>query len=330
MKLKPILLTALASISLATSTTAQIVPSYVPTDGLVGWWPFNGNANDESGNGNNATSIGASLTNDRNGNANSAYFFNGNNNTIEIPSSQSLEPPTQLSVSVWVHPTGFGSGNFPHPIVKRLNPNSNTFGIVYGAGNSWGCGIETSTGSTGIYTGNNTFIVGQWILLTSTYNGNIHNIYVNGILTDSTSISGNIVYNSNYGWTLGYSTVFAQYFEGYLDDVAIYNRALTQQEITALYNTTITGLNPPSYQNTLKVFPNPANTQLTIDYSNFSSISGYKLKIVNSIGQTVFTTFINQQSTYIDISNWKGSGIYNVQLIDTQNNTIESRKIIIQ
>ena len=50
-----------------TSLYAQTVPSYVPTNGLVGWWPFNGNANDESGNGNNGTVNGATLTLDRNG-----------------------------------------------------------------------------------------------------------------------------------------------------------------------------------------------------------------------------------------------------------------------
>ena len=48
------------------------VPSYVPTNGLVGYWPFNGNANDESGNGNNGTVNGATLTTDRFGNSNSA------------------------------------------------------------------------------------------------------------------------------------------------------------------------------------------------------------------------------------------------------------------
>ena len=57
-------------------TFAQ-VPSYVPTNGLVGYWPFNGNANDESGNGNNGTVNGATLTSDRFGNANGAYSFNG-------------------------------------------------------------------------------------------------------------------------------------------------------------------------------------------------------------------------------------------------------------
>ena len=64
MKMKKLLMTAIAIFGLATITIAQ-VPSYVPTSGLVGWWPFNGNANDESGNGNNGSIFGASLTTDR-------------------------------------------------------------------------------------------------------------------------------------------------------------------------------------------------------------------------------------------------------------------------
>ena len=49
----------------------------IPSNGLVGWWPFNGNANDESGNGNNGTVNGASLTTDRFGNLSNAYLFDG-------------------------------------------------------------------------------------------------------------------------------------------------------------------------------------------------------------------------------------------------------------
>ena len=49
---------------IAANTFAQ-VPSYVPTNGLVGWWPFNNNANDESGNGNNGAITGTTITADR-------------------------------------------------------------------------------------------------------------------------------------------------------------------------------------------------------------------------------------------------------------------------
>jgi hypothetical protein len=112
--------------------------------------------------------------------------------------------------------------------------------------------------------------------------------------------------------------------------VTIYDTLLTTVTDTLVINAIITGINPPNNLNTLKVFPNPANTHITIDYGNFSAMSGYTLKIVNAVGQTVFTTPINQQSSYIDLSTWSGIGIYFVQLIDPQNNTIENRKILIQ
>ena len=64
--------------------TAQ-VPSYVPTNGLVGYWPFNGNANDDTGNGYHGVVNDAVLTNDRYGNSNNAYLFTSNPQNITIP-----------------------------------------------------------------------------------------------------------------------------------------------------------------------------------------------------------------------------------------------------
>lgn len=80
------LLSLLCIFTFFTSSTLHAQPpSYVPTSGLVGWWPFNGNANDESGNGNNGTVNGATLTQDRFGDANGAYSFSQSNiNTINI------------------------------------------------------------------------------------------------------------------------------------------------------------------------------------------------------------------------------------------------------
>lgn len=112
--------------------------------------------------------------------------------------------------------------------------------------------------------------------------------------------------------------------------VTVYDTLLTTVTDTLVINTQITSLNPPNNLNTLKVYPNPASTHITIDYGNFNAMSGYTLTIVNSIGQTVFTTPISQQTSYIDLSTWTGTGIYFVQLIDPQNNTIENRKIVIQ
>ena len=86
----------IAIIALSMNVFAQ-----VPTNGLVGYWPFNGNANDESGNNNNGTVSGATLTTDRFGNANKAYSFDGTNDYISVLDNNSLDLTNQLTLSAW-------------------------------------------------------------------------------------------------------------------------------------------------------------------------------------------------------------------------------------
>ena len=99
---------------------------------------------------------------------------------------------------------------------------------------------------------------------------------------------------------------------------------------TLLINTTITALNPPNNSNTIKIFPNPTNDHVTINYGNFASMNGYQLKIENSIGQQVFQTNITQQTDYLNLTTWGGNGLYFVRIIDQQGNTIDIRKIVLQ
>ena len=96
----------LASLALSINAFTQI-PSYVPTNGLVGWWPFNGNANDESGNGKNGIVKGATLTKDRFGNINAAYKFNGES-SVTLSNFNSIIGNSAFSVSFWVKPIGTG------------------------------------------------------------------------------------------------------------------------------------------------------------------------------------------------------------------------------
>jgi hypothetical protein len=91
------------------SIYAQI-PTYVPTNGLVAYYPFNGNANDESGNGNNGINNGATLTTDRFGNINKAYNFNGSSNYISVPFSSTIGVQQKISVSFWVYFNGGSCG----------------------------------------------------------------------------------------------------------------------------------------------------------------------------------------------------------------------------
>lgn len=92
----------LVAIFIGMSVMSQ-VPSYVPTNGLVGYWPFNGNANDESGNGNNGVVNGATLTSDRFGNVGKAYSFDGLSNFIEVANNSSLQNTQAFSISAWFY-----------------------------------------------------------------------------------------------------------------------------------------------------------------------------------------------------------------------------------
>jgi len=458
MKLKAILLTAAATISLATATMAQ-VPNYVPTNGLLGWYPFSGNANDESGLGTNGNVFNAILSLDRFNVSNSAYNFNGNNSIIDLGVNGSINSiVNDLSFSYWVK-LDLGS---PWPRNTVLASYSNQ------QGSSWRFISWIDRGSlsatSGVLINNNwnytnsnqnTIQFNQWFHVVHTKANSTFKTYINGILVNTSVISSININNptapaatTKIGVNWPSST--QEPFKGLIDDIGFWNRALTQQEITALYNVSncannttitpqtnslptgstatftattsdpnpsyvwqsnfgqgfqtlnnfanysgvntatlnianvqlsehnqpirvistagncidtsnvavinildtclvtvydtllttvtdtlvinaqITGINPPNNLNTLKVFPNPASTHITIDYGNFNAMNGYTLKIVNSVGQIVFTTPINQQTSYIDLSTWTGNGIYFVQLIDPQNNTIENRKIVIQ
>ena len=99
---------------------------------------------------------------------------------------------------------------------------------------------------------------------------------------------------------------------------------------TLVIKATLTGIVAPNNTNTLKVYPNPAKDHITINYGDYATMSGYTLKVVNSLGQTVFTTSINQQSSFIDLNGWSGKGLYYIHLIDTQNKTIDIKQIVIQ
>jgi len=90
------------------------------------------------------------------------------------------------------------------------------------------------------------------------------------------------------------------------------------------------GYNPITYSNTIKIFPNPSNDHITIDYGDFASLNGYQLRIDNSLGQQMFQSAINQQTSYISLSTWTGNGLYFVHIIDPQGNTIDIRKIVLQ
>ncbi len=93
----------------------------------------------------------------------------------------------------------------------------------------------------------------------------------------------------------------------------------------------MTGFNPIVYQNSIKIYPNPSNNQITIDNgNNYVTLLGYNLRIDNSLGSTVYITPISQQILTVDLNTWTGNGVYFVYLINGGGYIIEVKKIVIE
>ncbi len=208
----------------ATNLMAQNVPNYVPTNGLVGWWPFNGNANDESGNGNHGTVNGATLTSDRNGKTNSAYRFDGKS---FISSNQNNFPigNNSRTVSCWF----------------KLEKEDLNFKMIlsygnYSASNLFAIGFYQKTNEFYFSNHSNALFkrklnLNQLYNITITYNGSDYILYIDGVYVTSEKA----ITNTTSGFFYIGKDPGGGNFIGLIDDIAIFNRALTQEEITALY-----------------------------------------------------------------------------------------------
>jgi len=212
-------------------------------DGLIAHYPFNGNANDESGNGHDGTVNDATLTSDRFGNADSAYLFDGSDDYIEVPDSTDLRlNDTSFSVSTWFYETARNSSYADGLLFKRGRGSNN--GWYYSiSGNSSVVGVgkmtyQVSAGIDPLANSDAQVPLNSWIHSVMTYDqaSKTVRIYINGIL-DSTHPnipSPNALTTESL--FIGLDSALATYaFHGKIDDVRIYNRALSAEEITELY-----------------------------------------------------------------------------------------------
>lgn len=242
--MKKQLLSLLGLLVIGTSAMAQ-VPSYVPSNGLVGWWPFNGNANDEGGNGNNGSVSEAMPTNDRNGNPNAAYSFDGVNDLIDYGNITSLNGQSALTISVWFK----SSGNvfYSRILGKELDQDDqNGFTLQYSTNN--GSNLRVNMRNNANVQGDNstlTIVNDQWYHAVIVFDGNGNTdsdklkLYVDGTevllaysgtLPSSTSTNTYPFYVGNMNGSITESP-----WHGDIDDIGIWNVALTQEEVTELY-----------------------------------------------------------------------------------------------
>jgi hypothetical protein len=263
------LLFSLALVCFCFTVSAQI-PNYVAQNGLVGWWPFNGNANDESGNGNNGNNLNGAFITDRLNNINAAFYGSGINSGINITGLNNFPfGNSERTISVWfkcVLPYPGGDQQF-------FAYGGNNFGTrfsVYTTGDL--IGVEYCNGAVrSTYTPDS-----LWHNILVTYNGGGSSgiiVYMDGQILSTNINTPTPIINTENSFIHSIGCLFtANYFNGSLDDIGIWNRVLNECEIQDLYQSQLGSLNTASTQTTsaLDTYTWPLNNQTYTQSGTFS------------------------------------------------------------
>jgi glucose/arabinose dehydrogenase len=230
--------------NLATSATVTVTVSNTtspPPTGLVAAYSFDAGSGtvlaDQSGNGNNGTINGATWAAGHDG---QALSFNGTSNVVVVNDSASLDLTTGMTFEAWVRPSQTLS-NWKAILQKQTDSyflNANT------AGNHVGSGGTFNGNCCGVVEGTSGLPVNQWSHLASTYDGTTLRIYLNGTQVGSIAQTGSLEVNAN-PLRIGGDTYPNEFFPGLIDNLRIYNRALSAAEIQTDMVTPVGGSAPP-------------------------------------------------------------------------------------
>jgi hypothetical protein len=231
------------------------------TNGLIAYYNFNGgNLDDSSGHSNNIVFNNATPTVDRFGNPNNAYLFNGNGSYMKVANSSSLNPGN-ITLYAIVKPLGFYQGpchgnqilskGYTYAVNGFYTLNFFPYGNDAGGGvcaptvdttkeifaGSFGDNIPqgANAGIGGISTADSVYIQkNQWYTVVYTYDGTTAKFYVNGALASTSPNTGSVTFTPNSNDLLigkHENPPYPYYFNGVIDEIRIYNRALTNQEV---------------------------------------------------------------------------------------------------
>lgn len=224
---------------LSNDTQAQ-----VPTAGLVAHWPFSGNANDASPNGNHGNPNNVTLTAGKQNLPNTAYLFNSSTSFIGVPYHTSMNVGAEISICAVFKPTAFYQGPCQgnYILARGLEGNSGTYKIEFQDNAYNTCAdmdtnlmviansMGTNLPATSVFQSAAKIHTGNWYCVVSTMSNGTLRIYVNGALTHTSSTGWNIGSSTDsicigkYTWA---GPSFPYNFTGIIDDIAIYNRALS-------------------------------------------------------------------------------------------------------
>jgi chitodextrinase len=242
-------LSLLALAALVAGTTAYLAPpGTAATGGPVAAYSFDAGSGstvaDATGNGNTGTIANAAWS--TSGHSGSALSFNGRNSWVTVPDAASLHLTTGYTLEAWVRPATT-SRAWRTAVLKEDPARAE---LDYGLYAS----TDSGTPSAHVLVGNppDSFVRGSsasplnsWTHLAATYNGTTLRIYANGAQQASKAVTGAIG-TSNGALRIGGNNIWSEWFSGLIDDVRVYNRALTATEIQTDMNTPVGGsVTPP-------------------------------------------------------------------------------------
>ena len=266
--------------------------------GLIAYYPFTGNIIDSSGNNNLATATNTSLTTDRFGVTNSAYTFSGTNSFIQTNAlSQEV---TNRTYSAWVNLSNLTQS--AGGLVGLQSNDASVFDVItYNESNEgWGFGSEYY--SRNKYSNVKEISTSTWAMLTATYEQNLFKLYRNGILIDSTKSFSLTRFGTTSKINIGirHNTGYTPFLNGKIDDVRLYNRAISSGEVLSLYNyelknnaerAAVTGLS-------ITAIDSVNNSTLTFT-DNVSGFKKYYYRIVAVNANGVESELSNEMSAFV-------------------------------
>lgn len=318
----------------------------VDTTGLIGYWPFDGDAKDQTANGNDGTVTSAVLTADRHGNANKAYYFDGTGDYINLGRDASIQPTT-MTVSAWFR---LDDTTEHHAIISCRNANDGEWGMDMYHHKDFGIITSLGAGSSNRAIGHHTLTNltdDDWHMVTFVYDGaNNPTRYATYLdceflgYENRTGSSGGlqssdlIAYTNKNDWIIGaHSQYFSDavnqghyFFKGAIDDVVIYNRALSESEIKVLGGKTSTLEERAAA--TLKVYPNPTFGQITVQSNGFDMVHNGVVTVQNSLGQQLLSTPITSEFMKIQMDAF-ASGIYVISIVTSDGVAVLREKVML-